>query len=247
MNCEEARPLLMDSLSSSGEPALDPAVDDHIQNCQSCRELWRDLSTAWSALDRLGVPPLSEEKASEMLARLREAQAVGQASAMGAGTRSERIWRRVLATAAVLVAALLGAVVSRTPVALSVFPLQTQGSTLDSTLLGPFEAGGGLYLFLLHRPEQLTQTNRGPRYQEWADTLESSNRLVRAGALSNVDNWMVTGQPPSMRTERLPAPGGEIEGFFLIAARDSTDVIDAVRLSPHMGFGGTIEVRRVIN
>jgi len=247
MNCEEARAHIMDSLDPSGEPRLTPAIEQHVQQCPSCQDDLREFARVWLAIDQLGVPKLGREQATDMLDRLHEARAAGSTILSWPRILRGRIRRTALATAAVLIAAFVGAVISRTPVALRAFPLQSQSNTRDSTLLGRTEAGGGLYLFLLHRPDQLPELARGPRYQEWADTLESSNRLVRAGALSTFDGWIITGQPPRMRAERRPIAAGEIEGFFLIAARDSLDVIDAARISPHLGFGGAIEVRRVIN
>lgn len=117
----------------------------------------------------------------------------------------------------------------------------------DPDLFAMSESGGGLYLFLLHRPPEPTPPGRGPQYQEWADSLRARDQLVRAGGLQANEGWMLTGSATALNATRLSFPEGAVEGFFLVTARDSTDVIEAARISPHFAYGGAIEVRRVTN
>lgn len=245
MKCEDVRAQLIDVFQGDVAPAPPPEVKRHIVTCTTCRNEFQELERIWSELGALTPPQLNPERAAA-IARVLD-DAAGQT--VQSETNSRHLWlRRVTAIAALIVAALGGALLSRTSVALEMFPIQTSRTEIPGeSFFGSQEAGAGTYLFLLHRPNRVLPPNRGQRYQQWADTLRASNQLVRAGALDLADGWLLSGPREDMNADRLPFPNGDIEGFFLISARDSMEVIEAARISPHFDYGGVIEVRRVLN
>jgi hypothetical protein len=79
------------------------------------------------------------------------------------------------------------------------------------------------------------------RYTAWADTLRTRGQLLAAEKLETEGGrWLGT----------LPAAGAiesDIGGFFVIRARSYDEAESIASGSPHIGYGGTIELRAIEN
>jgi hypothetical protein len=244
MNCQEARALIVDGLAGEENPSLAVDLKTHLEACPTCRSLRDEYVDLWQNMARLPQPVLPPDRADAMLAQIQQdaAASLGADSPHGVATR--RWYRPLAAVAALLLATLCGAIASRSNAALRLFPMAS-ASPEPRPLLAT-DSTGGTFLFLLHRPEEFRVPGREARYRQWADQLRERNLLVRANGLQAGWGWTLTREDGAMRAAPMAAPAGDIEGFFLIAARDSSDVLAAARLSPHFDYGGIIEVRRVV-
>jgi hypothetical protein len=77
-------------------------------------------------------------------------------------------------------------------------------------------------------------------YGQWARDLAAEGRLVSADELATRTAWV--SDVPRSPEERERAT---IEGFFLVRARDYDEAVALARGHPHVGYGGTIEVRAI--
>jgi len=109
------------------------------------------------------------------------------------------------------------------------------------------------FLLALREPSLATPPPSEPirdviaAYSSWARSLASEGRLVAAEKLREDgrtflqprDGAIVTSSPP--RADDEPWLGG----FFVLRARDLEEALALARGSPHLRFGGTIEVREI--
>ncbi len=88
---------------------------------------------------------------------------------------------------------------------------------------------------------------RGMEYADWA-----VNKLPRGAFLSgeelNETGWELRRAGETVQSNLLEAGaelGGQVAGFFLIQAKDDDDAVDLASTTPHLKYGGTVEVRPV--
>jgi hypothetical protein len=90
---------------------------------------------------------------------------------------------------------------------------------------------GGEYLFLLHNtpeyqwPPPGHLSDRRAEYGRWADSLDRRGQLRIGGRLEGV---------------------GDINGLFIIRAKDQVQADSIAAASPHSRYGGRVEVRPFI-
>lgn len=90
----------------------------------------------------------------------------------------------------------------------------------------------------LQNPEE--EAGRVAEYGSWAGRLAEAGRFVTGEKLEN-------------QGEQLGAPGGaarsvpedEVQGFFIISAKNFEDALAIARQCPHLRYGGTVLVRPI--
>jgi hypothetical protein len=209
-------------------------VDRHLATCEVCQEELEMLRRGHDALRALPPTSVPPEFADRVLARTRLA-----------GTW-ERAWLRLsdrqgLAAAAVLlaVAAVLGAWAGR---------MSAPTPTPTTVAADPPANDGPQFLLLLIQQDDLEPrviAERVSAYQAWAMELESSGRLVTAEKLGEDSGEWV--RPPDVEFDPtvMAASSMTLGGFFQIRAATYEEAEEIARASPHVGFGGTILIRRV--
>lgn len=109
---------------------------------------------------------------------------------------------------------------------------------------------GNVYLLLLHEREgevdQLTPVQSDSvvnEYRAWAGRLSVDDRLVNAEKLrDDKGRWLA----PHGVVAASPINAGDvISGFFLIRAANYDEAIRIAKGSPHLKYGGHIEIREI--
>lgn len=108
------------------------------------------------------------------------------------------------------------------------------------------------YLLILrsgddYQPE-VSGGTRGMEYADWA-----MNKLPHGAFLSgeelNETGWVLHQTGETVRSDRADF-GTELRepvaGFFLIRAKDDDDAVELARTTPHLKYGGTVELRPIV-
>jgi hypothetical protein len=77
-------------------------------------------------------------------------------------------------------------------------------------------------------------------YRDWAVSLASDGRLAGANKLTDEPGRWISGSPAGEIRTR-----SDVSGYFLVNASDYDEAIEIARASPHIGYGGTFEIRQV--
>jgi len=75
IGCRAVKPKLGRFVDDELSPAEQSSVQAHIQECSGCREELNALRALSTTLDRLGVPPVPESLATDVISRVREPRA----------------------------------------------------------------------------------------------------------------------------------------------------------------------------
>lgn len=143
-------------------------------------------------------------------------------------TSKNALGRPALAAAAAVLLLIAGAALGR----LLPFPEAT-----DSVGVMTPDARQFLLLIRGEEPERRAPEAQLVReYSEWAGELAAAGRLIAAEKLADDRGRWVRGSGASADV---------ISGFFLITAEDYDAAESIARASPHVGYGGIIEVRVV--
>ncbi|MCH8247112.1 MAG: zf-HC2 domain-containing protein [Bacteroidetes bacterium] len=225
MKCELASELIIDRLTGNLSGSEEKELSAHLDSCDSCREAAKQLRTTWLDLGRLSVP----SPRSDGLKRLSGRLSVGRIA-----SPRRVVISRVAIAASLGVAILIGYVTGRTaspPASESV--------------------AGSEFMFLLREPAQpleelvtadITEIVR--EYQDWATDLARAGQLIGARKLADEpDLWLVgtSGNRSGPNLNTWP----RISGYFVVAAADLNAAITIARNSPHLKYGGAIEVRSI--
>ncbi len=85
------------------------------------------------------------------------------------------------------------------------------------------------------------------KYSAWRDSLASEGRLVSSNKLVDGEGRVLKSGEGRVRV--LDGPYSEtkevVGGYFAIRAADYDEAIRISRDCPHLGFGGTIEIRQI--
>lgn len=219
MNCDEARGLRVDSLMDQIGRDDAARLEAHERDCPGCAAASEEITRLWKVLARIDPPQ-------------RQPDALVQF-----GRRLER-HRRSPKRSLVLVAAGIAALVA-SGVALGRWSA-TSGEAGSPLTAGP------QYLLLLRGTEPDRQKPRSQLVQEygaWAGDLAAAGALISAGELA-VDEarWADPVGDPRAAEART----ARVSGFFLVRAVDDDSALALARTSPHVAYGGAIEIRRVI-
>ena len=122
---------------------------------------------------------------------------------------------------------------------------QAGRSTQDTPAI--MDDGSTPYLLLLRQ----AQTTLGPtappesalarEYGEWAADLSTNGTLLAAEALDD-DATRFVGQDGEIDSETGRQVAPYISGFFLVRAPDIEGAVRTAQSSPHLGYGGWVEV-----
>jgi hypothetical protein len=209
------------------------AAGAHAASCAACRRQASEMKAVWSALGTWEVPSAPENAEARLLASV-DAQ---ERSTPGSGTR--RVWPAVAAAA--LVGVMVGLV------------LPWPGGS--PTSFQPVTVDGSAYLLLLRRGPNAAMPDAGPvldrmvaDYSDWRAGLAERGVLIASNLLDAGTGVELRGVPPGVTViSGLPrsASGEYVSGYYLVAAPDLASARELARTSPHLRYGGSIEVRPV--
>jgi hypothetical protein len=223
--CQRIREAALDALTQGR--ALPAHVEQHVLECADCRAEIASARALWQQLGALPAPrpqPGAQERIAQAL----------QNAAHHA--RQERSPMKV----SWLAAALLAGVVLGGAAGLTIKPKSEVAAV----------AAGPTFLLLLHESTREHQDVTAAQmdsivgeYRNWARRLENEQKLVGAEKLRDeAGRWL---DPAG--TLKLSEPDEHVSGYFVIRAQNYDDAVAIARSSPHLKYGGTIEVRAIQN
>lgn len=252
MDCERAREWSGAALLREAPEDPPPAVRAHLDGCAVCRREVDDARVAWRALRDL--PALPERATGDREALLVSAMR-GAAFNQRGGTVNDR--RAGWARAAIVVLALgigagVGWTAARTAAGGVPMPegviAEGQGSSGTAADAGSGAPDGGQYLLLIRETPATIQLELRvgsatlvEEYSAWAGSLAQAGRLVGAEKLTDAGS-AVSGDGDE--TVRSSVPGA-VSGYFLVRAADEAAALAIARESPHVKYGGIVEVRMI--
>ena len=216
MNCEQAVDLLIDSLMGALDEEQQTSLKAHLGSCESCRAEAKKLRLIWKGLGELPVPRASPQVEAEVRRRL-----------YSAGSR--RTFPAILRTAAMIAFLLIGGIAG--------YSLRGSASQHAEPL-----TRGSTYLLLVRGqvPNVIEGASVVEEYVAWAKSLATAGRLVGGNKLMDEPGRWVS--QPAARENRTRS---DVSGYFLIGASSYEEAIQLARLSPHVRYGGTFEIREV--
>jgi hypothetical protein len=108
------------------------------------------------------------------------------------------------------------------------------------------------YMLLLRESDAMVAATRGAgdalvrEYAAWAAAEAGRGRLTGGGKLDEAPRYLRRGDGGEVRPTSHPDPGERhLSGYFLIAATGEDEALAIAAGCPHLGHGGTIELRRI--
>ena len=218
MKCDDAINLVVDSLMDRLEPDEQSELDEHLASCAECAAEATALRQMWRDVAEVETPPSGKETL------IRFGQEMER-------TRKRPAWSAGLKAAAVVGLLLGGGVLGR---------ITGREPAVSPPLVGPSQS----YLLVIRGDEpdrrfpdqQLTE-----EYRAWAGALANEGILVAAEKLKHDNGRWVSDLAPAEDNPRALA----LMGYFLIQAESYEEAVSVARESPHIAYGGTIEVREI--
>jgi hypothetical protein len=110
------------------------------------------------------------------------------------------------------------------------------------------------YMLLLHddpsgwlalSPDQMQQAIQ--KYMAWGAKLRTAGVLVSSDKLADDRGRVLRGKNGQLRVTDGPFSEGKevLGGYYVIKAESYEEAIERAKDCPHLGYGGTIEVRQV--
>lgn len=219
MNCETALDLVADSLMDRIDENVKSDLREHLTGCESCAKHAEQMQTAWSELGRLNAT------ASQGV------DSRGIVSPLSKSSR-KRVRSHVLRVAAAVVLLIAGAALGR-------IDAWNQHRANDA----PVASSGNPYLLLIRSDEpdrRAPEAQLVSEYGDWATELATRGALIGAEKLTGDAGRWVQGETAAGDTDI-------ISGFFVISAANYDEAERAALASPHVAYGGTIEIRAIEN
>ncbi|MGH7600146.1 MAG: YciI family protein [bacterium] len=97
--------------------------------------------------------------------------------------------------------------------------------------------------FPVHSPEEMQKVVE--KYIAWADKLRQEGRhrggeeLKEGGRILSVKNGKIAVDGPYVETKEI------VGGFYHFDAKDIDEATEISRACPHLGFGGSVEIREI--
>lgn len=235
MNCERCRDITLLELAGKAGASERREAARHRDACESCRSEASACAEAWRELGSWDVPSLPD--GAEAALRRRVAL-----EREGVRARRRRARPRLAAAAAIGVLAGVAAT------------LLVAGGDVGET--DAVRAPGPTYLLILRRGPAAADPGAGPAlermvadYAAWRTDLASRGVLLSSNLL-DADagvQWHGGVEGPVAVPGVPRGPGGEyVSGYYLVAAPDLSAAGEIARSSPHLRYGGTIELRPVV-
>jgi len=216
MTCETAIDLVVDSLMDRLDPEEQAALDRHLASCAACAAEAAELGSLWQHLETVPAPAPTAETFIRFGRNLERSR------------RSTR-WATGLRVAAALALLLGGGLVGR----LTVEP--------PAVVLPPGPPSQA-YLLVIRGDEpnrRFPERRLEGEYRDWAVDLAGEGKLIAAQRLrDDGGRWVRDLAPPDEDPATLA-----LRGYFLIYADSYDEAVRLARESPHIAYGGTIEVR----
>lgn len=231
MTCEQAAQRIIDDLTGNLAPAEVRQLQEHLATCDACRAEASGLEQTWADLGRLAAPAAGPSGVARLADRLAPSH---RGAGRAPGGRPRRAGPMIGALAASVVMGLLvgyqigqaggeGAVVA------------PQGSEF---LLLLREPAGGLQVSGVSEDELVGE------YSAWGRALRDDGAWLDAARLeASPGRWVAGPQGRPVVPELAGAPF--ITGYFLVQMSDGDAALAAARQSPHLKYGGTIEIREI--
>lgn len=246
MDCRSARKVLIDRLVEPSAGAADDDLAGHLETCGACRREAEALDEIWAQLGRLDVARPDDVRMRGIEAALSAAArsiqspegSAGQTDAHAPTVAPKPVLQLRGRRRATLVAALSGALAAG--FVLGFASGQFRGAERSSA---PAVQPTPRFLLLLHEPalaialEPGESRARVAEYAAWARSLYADGRLVMAEKLGD--------EPGAWLPTAPHAADDVVSGFFLIVAENAADALNVARASPHLKYGGRIEIRRI--
>lgn len=229
MSCDDVRGTLIDALVARRPPA-DAAVLAHLDSCAICRAAHTDYERLWRELGDLDPAAPAPDAAARFARRLALAPAERR-------TASPRLGKYVGAIAAALVLAALSG--------------GYWAGVRHSNAQAGSEVAAGVgteptFLLLLHvdstfrggtTPAQ--RSSMAHEYARWADALAPGTVLDGEKLSRDPARWL------GFSHVAAAAGSDQVDGFFLIHAKDLTAAQQVAATCPHLKYGGRIELREI--
>ncbi len=222
--CQRIREAALDALAE--RQPMPENVRQHMQLCAACRADIEQTESLWNRLVVLPIPRPTPATTEQIAAALQSA---------AQNNRQEKTSVKVSWLAAALLAGVLlgGAAGMKLKPAADSAPPNESGST---------------FLLLLHESTQAQPAVSAAQmdsivgeYRAWATRLREEQKLVGAEKLRDeAGRWL---DPAGKLT--VSAPDEHVSGYFVIRASDYDSAVAIARESPHLKYGGTIEVRAI--
>ena len=217
MKCEVAIDLIADSLMDELGARDSEQLQHHLASCSSCAEEAARMRNLWNAMGQLDSAT-ANPAASVEFGRLLERR-----------LRS-RWWSHAKIAAAVVGLLAAGAALGR---------FVPGGEPNEG--VAP-ETAEFMLLIRGNEPNRiLPEAQLTQEYRAWAEQLAGNGTLVAAEKLVDDEGrWLNAAE--TQLEDREPSIVG---GFFIIRASGYEEAVDIAGQSPHIRYGGTIEVRAV--
>jgi len=235
VNCDDVRSVKLRSLGGEATAEEEAAAEAHAAGCAACRGYASDMEAVWRALGFWEIAPAPEDAEAGLLARIDSEEG----RPVEPGLHSRWAWSAVAAAA--LAGALVGLVLPRPGSS----PASSPSATVD----------GSAYLLLLRRGPGATPPDAGPvfdrmvgEYSAWKAGLAERGVLMGSNLLDAASGMELRGLPSGVTvTHGVPVSdsGEYVSGYYLVAAPDLSSAHELARTSPHLRYGGSIEVRPV--
>lgn len=216
MNCDDANDLMVDSLLNGLEPEESTQLETHLGSCARCRKSAEEMRRMWNELGELAAPQPRSSISVEFGRRLE---------------RRGRKWMRspAVRAASIILLVAMGVVLGRLVPAI--------GGRMSEEAASEF-----LLLIRGDQPSTLVpETQLVQEYGAWADRLAAEGQLVTARKLAEDEGrWLNASRRPAVEP-----PGVAVGGFFIVRAESYEEAVLIARESPHLSYGGTIEVRAI--
>ncbi len=218
MNCQTATDLVVDSLMDDLNPQDAERLEAHLASCGQCAATAAEMQQLWDGLSQLALPaPLNPESMVRFGSRLER-------------SRRRPAWATGLKAAAVVGLLLAGAALGRL----------LDGEAPDVTEI----RAGSDYILLVRGDEpdrRFPEAQLVAEYRAWANDLASRGALVGGEKLADDSGrWVSTAERSDEELHR-----SNVSGFFLIRASSYDEAVDLARQSPHVAYGGILEVRAI--
>jgi len=233
MNCDHASELITERLTGAISEADDIALKEHLDSCERCREALNERERFWSELGRLTVPPPAKGGFGRLVEGLTSEES---------HRPSRPKWTSWLVAASVVVAMAIGFVAGRSTTDAG----QQTAAPAAASNAGPDDRS---FLLVLWEPAESMEEISGrsmsqlvAEYTEWGNGLARSGNLLSGRKLEEEPvEWLAGREGRQMPPDHDAWPA--IGGYFTIRAADRAEAENLARTSPHLKYGGAIEVR----
>jgi hypothetical protein len=247
MNCENVREEIVERLVRGDRPSSVAnaeharAVEEHLASCDGCRAEADRLRALWGELGALSAPAAPVRTGAEA----RVARLVDARGSRGARGSVRHLTPLLLSLAAML---LVGLALGRW---LGVPRNGPTASPRGTVAVTPSADARAQFILLLQGPAAAADAPAPSadevralvaEYGQWAQRLRQAGTLVSAEKLSD-EPFQVLSRDGARQPPRGAAD--ELGGFFVIRAADADEAHRIARQSPHLKYGGTIQVRRI--